>query len=210
MARTGPFDRHSSAYERWFSDHRWVYESELKAIAALLPPGGERLEVGVGSGLFARPLGIRTGVEPSRPMRLLAAARGVDVHDAVAERLPFPDGRFDAVLMVTTICFVDDPASALREVWRVLKPRGVFVVGFVDKDSRLGRIYQRRRKQSLFYREATFYSVPELERLLLEAGMQPFRVVQTVFGGLDRITAAQDPREGSGEGGFVGIAARRS
>ena len=41
-------------------------------------------------------------------MRKLARKRGLHVYDAVAERLPFESEQFDFVLMVTTICFLDD------------------------------------------------------------------------------------------------------
>jgi SAM-dependent methyltransferase len=131
MARTGPFDAHYRKYEQWFMDNRYVYQSELKAIGHLLPAAGEGMEIGVGSGRFASPFGIRIGVEPSPAMRRLARAKGIDVREGVAEALPFPDESFGFVLMVTTICFVDDPGACLREARRVLKSGGVFVVGFV-------------------------------------------------------------------------------
>lgn len=64
MAKTGPFDRHSREYEHWFSEHSFVYRSELEAVGSLLSAGGEGLEIGVGSGRFAAPLGIRIGTGP--------------------------------------------------------------------------------------------------------------------------------------------------
>ena len=98
MPRTAPFDEHFEAYEQWFSRNPEVYRSELKAVAQFIPASGEGLEIGVGSGKFAAPLGIRFGVEPSEAMRRLAGSRGITVCGGVAEDLPFPAGRFDFAL----------------------------------------------------------------------------------------------------------------
>jgi SAM-dependent methyltransferase len=190
MPRTGPFEAHANAYEEWFSRNPHVYRSELKAVAHFIPPGGEGLEIGVGSGRFAEPLGIKVGIEPSRAMRRLARSRGIRVIDAVAEKLPFPEGRFDFALMVTTICFVDDIEKSFEEARRVLRSGGSFVIGFVD-------------------REATFYGCAEVLSLLQGSGFAAPRVIQTVFGTLEEIRRVQDFRSGHGEGGFVVIRAAK-
>jgi SAM-dependent methyltransferase len=158
------------------------------------------VEIGVGTGRFALPLGIAIGVEPAPKMAEFARKRGVEVHDGVAEALPFGDDRFDFAVMVTVVCFLDDVAGAFREARRILKAGGVLVIGFIDRESELGRIYERKREQSIFYRDATFYSVSDLVRLLHEAGFADFSYRQTLFPGE---TTDQTIREGFGEGGFV-------
>ena len=75
-----------------------------KAVRQLLLSEAEGMEVGVGSGRFAVPLGIK---------------------DGVLCRRNFPHGRSGFVLMVTTICFVDDIVKSFREALRVLKPDGL-------------------------------------------------------------------------------------
>ena len=58
-----------------------------------------------------------------------AAARHrvtVDVRATVAERLPVPDGSVEAVISSLVLCTVPDPARALAEVRRVLRPDGRF------------------------------------------------------------------------------------
>lgn len=207
MARTGPFDARSTAYEEWFLHNQHVYRSELKAVAHFVPTTGEGLEVGVGSGRFAEPLGIKVGVEPSQAMRRLAESRGITVYNAVAENLPFPDERFDFTLMVTTICFIDDVDKSFQEVQRVLRSRGIFVIGFVDKDSPLGRTYQQRKDENVFYREATFYSSAEVISFFQQGGFENPKIIQTVFGKLEDIGSVQDFKNGYGEGGFVVIRA---
>jgi SAM-dependent methyltransferase len=209
MARTGPFDRHAKEYEEWFDRNAYVFRSELKAVAHFIPPAGEGLEIGVGSGKFAERLGIRVGVEPSGRMRRLAESRGICTVNGVAENLPFPDARFDYALMVTTICFVDDAARSFQEAGRVLRTEGIFVIGFVDKDSPLGLIYQQRKEGNLFYREATFYGSSEVISLLQQNGFEHPEIIQTVFGKLEQIRCVQDFESGYGKGGFVVMRARK-
>ena len=64
---------------------------------------------------FAAPLGIRLGVDPSLEMSRIAQKRGIDVVHGRAEDLPFDDTSMDFVLMVTTLCFLDDVEQAFAE-----------------------------------------------------------------------------------------------
>jgi SAM-dependent methyltransferase len=203
MARTEPFDTRAAAYDDWFVRYHRVYQTELKAVAHLLPASGEGLEVGVGSGRFAEPLGIKIGVEPSERMRKLAESRGITVYKGIAENLPFPDECFDFILITTTICFIDDVDKSFQEVHRVLGSHGSFVLGFVDKDGPLGRFYQRRKGENVFYREATFFGCAEVKFMLERSGFETPEIIQTVFGRLEDIGTVQDFKKGYGEGGFV-------
>ena len=209
MARIKPFERYPGQYDNWFVANRFAYRSELRAVEKLLPKQGVGVEIGVGGGRFAQPLGIRFGVDPSPNMCRLAMKRGVRVAEAVSEALPFRDESFDFALMVTTICFVDDARSALQEAQRILRPGGCIVIGMVDKESPLGRAYLRMKSGNEFYRIATFYSTDEVKERLEEIGFGGVDVVQTVFGGLEEIDEVQACREGYGEGGFVAIKATK-
>ena len=170
-ARIEPFERHAEAYDRWYDEHVDLYRAELEALGRLLSPG-RALEVGVGTGRFAAPLGIRWGVEPSRTMARMAKGRGVEVVRAVAERLPLRDGCLDVILMMTTLCFLDDPLGALREARRVLRSGGYVVVGFVDREGPLGARARRRAADSPFWAVATLRSASEVLELLRQAGFQ--------------------------------------
>ena len=77
MPRISPFERHTEQYDEWFDKNRWVYEAELRAVKAMMPAGGRGLEIGIGTGRFADPLGIKGGVEPSKRMREFARKRGM-------------------------------------------------------------------------------------------------------------------------------------
>lgn len=203
MAKTEPFDEHFEDYEKWFDLNKYAYESEIKALKHFIPDKGQGLEIGVGSGLFAKPLGITRGIEPSFQMRRLAKERGLDVKNGIAENIPVDSNVYDYTLLVTTICFVEDISQSLNEVMRILKPGGRVIIGYVDKDSRVGKVYQANKQFSTFYKEARFYNSREIRQHLEHAGFKNIEFVQTLFGELKMIDEVQDFRKGFGEGSFV-------
>ena len=207
MPKTQCFNNHYQEYDNWFERNRFAYLSELEAVKHFIPAEGEGLEVGVGSGQFAKPLGIQKGLEPSAAMRKLAEKLGLEVCDGVAEALPFQDMSFDYVTMITTICFLDDAHQAFREVHRILRQDGTFIIGLVDKESPLGQIYAARKLENVFYKDATFYSVQDVLDLLNENGFAGIEIIQTVFGSVGSIDHVQAFTDGHGEGGFVVIKA---
>ena len=99
MPKIEPFEKYTQKYEDWFERNKFAYESELLAIKELMPKNGKGIEIGVGSGKFAEPLGIRLGIEPSPKMRGIAEKREIEVIDASAEELPFNDNKFTFALI---------------------------------------------------------------------------------------------------------------
>jgi SAM-dependent methyltransferase len=205
MAKTEPFDLYSEEYDNWFKRNKEKYEAELRAIKDFIPSKGNGLEIGVGSGKFAYPLGIKIGIEPSDKMAEKSRALEIKVIKGVAENLPVADSSFDFVLMVTTICFVDDIEKSFREAFRVLKKEGFIVVGFVDRESELGKEYMRRKNKSRFYKAAYFFPTGEVLNYLNNAGFGAFQIKQTIFPG----TATQHIENGFGKGSFVVIKASK-
>ena len=205
MPKTRPFDENYQQYEEWFVRNKYVYQSELEVIKHVIPEDENGVEIGIGSGLFAKPLGIKIGIEPSTEMLKLATKRGLKVYRGVGENVPLKDSSFDFALMVTTICFLDNAQKSLLEVKRILKPKGSFIIGFVDKESPLGNIYQNFKNENVFYRIATFYSAIEVISLLKKTGFMIDEVYQTIFGNIEKINRIQDFKEGIGEGSFVVI-----
>ncbi len=210
MPKIKSFEEYFKEYEAWFDKNPSIYQSELEALRSQLPEGGTGLEIGVGSGRFAGPLGIKTGVDPSAGMRTLAETRGIKTVNAKAEELPFDDASFDYVMMVTTICFLDDVMASFREAYRVLRAPGVLIVGFIDKDSFLGKQYQDKKSGNKFYQCATFYSVREVLQLTQEAGFKRLNFVQTLFADIHSIKTIQPFKKGYGQGGFVVIKAQKN
>lgn len=210
MPKTAPFDAHHERYERWFDDHRPAYVSELLALRTLVPWQGHGLEIGVGTGRFAAPLGVPVGLDPSDAMLSRAASRGIETVKGVAEALPFPDASFDYALIVTTICFVDSPDKMIAEAHRVLRPSGKLVIGFIDRESGLGQAYFESRSESVFYREAVFYSAAEVGHLLEAGGFIARGWGQTLFRALPEINELEPVRPGTGKGAFVVVTADRN
>lgn len=207
MVRVESFEKNVERYEAWF-DRNWAaYESELEALRALLPKSGTGLEIGVGTGRFAAPLGIRVGVDPSSAMGKVATERGIEVRFGVGENLPCKDSSFDFVLLVTTICFLDDVPAALGEAYRVLTPGGYILVGFIDRESRLGKVYEKRKQDNEFYRQATFFSVDEVVPHLQQADFRDFVFCQTIFQNPEEMEQPDPVRPGYGEGSFVVVRA---
>ena len=209
MGRVESFEKNVDRYEAWFDRNRSAYESELEALRALLPKSGEGLEVGVGTGRFAAPLGVRVGVDPSSAMSKVAMERGIEVHSGVGENLPCQDSSFDFVLLVTTICFLDDVPAALGEAYRVLKSGGCILVGFIDRESSLGKVYEKRKQDNEFYRDATFLSVNEVVYHLKQAGFHDFVFRQTIFQNPTEMKQPDPVRSGYGEGSFVVVRAKK-
>lgn len=202
------FDKNANEYDQWFEHHPNVFHSELMALQKVMPPKGDALEVGVGSGRFASSLGVKFGLDPSPELLKIAKSRGIEIHDGVAEYLPFPDHKFDTVLFITTLCFVDDPLKALSEAKRVLKWNGRIIVGMIDKDSSLGKLYETNKKQNIFYQHAHFFSVPEVTALLKKIGFSQFDFYQTIFSPIEKINTIEKIESGYGQGGFVVISAK--
>lgn len=96
---------------------------------------GTVLEIGIGTGLNLRhydkaKVKQLVGVDPALDMhrlarkRMRAAGLAVELVGLPAERIPYPDATFDNVVITYTLCSIDDPVSALKEMRRVLKPEG--------------------------------------------------------------------------------------
>lgn len=203
MAEFEPFETYAKKYDEWFDKNSFVYESELQAVKELLPISKNGIEVGLGSGRFADPLGIKLGVDPSKEMGKIAAKRGIKVIKGVAESLPFQDSQFDFVLMVTTICFLDDIEKTFKEANRVLKSGGCLIIGFIDAESSIGKFYEEHKNESQLYKQARFYSVKEVISHMQNAQFKDFSLRQTLFKPLDEIKNIEAVKKGHGEGSFI-------
>lgn len=107
-------------------------------LVSRVPPGSRVLDVATGTASVGLEL-VRAGaaavvgLDPSEPMLRRASGRirgdltgrSIDLVRGRAERLPFPDGSFDALTFTYLLRYVDDPAATLAELARVVRPGGV-------------------------------------------------------------------------------------
>lgn len=205
------FNARAEQYDQWFDEHAALYRAELTAVAELLAPvqaaagtGSEGLEIGVGTGRFAAPLGISRGLEPAPRMAQLARARGIDVVPGVAEDLPFDTGRFAYTAFLTSLCFVNDPARALREARRVTVGGGAVLVAYLNRAGPADQELAARQAEDPYYSHAHLMTTRELEALLRGAGFTPEDSRQVLVGP----DGAPVVRPGAGEGLFCVLRAR--
>jgi ubiquinone/menaquinone biosynthesis C-methylase UbiE len=119
---------------------------------------GETLELGAGTGLnldlYTEAVTGLTLTEPDPHMvkrlrpKVAESARQATIVEAGAERLPFPDDSFDTVVATLVLCTIPNPAAALAEAGRVLKPSGrlLFIEHVRSEEPGLARWQDRLEK----------------------------------------------------------------
>lgn len=154
-----------------------------QALLDLLPAAslGRMLDVGTGTGrmleLLAPRISNGLGVDASRAMLALARARlakpGLThciVRLADMYRLPLPDGGIDLVVLQMVLHYAEDPAAALAEAARVLRPGGRLVVVDLAAHDRAAAI------QRLAHRWPGFADAA-MHALFTDAGLSTARTV---------------------------------
>jgi SAM-dependent methyltransferase len=126
------FDVSPDAYDRFMGRYSVQLSPQLADLADV-HAGQSVLDVGCGPGALTTELVERLGpkgvaaVDPSASFVTAARDRhpGVFVQQAPAEKLPFPDARFDAALAQLVVHFMKDSVAGLSEMARVTRPGGV-------------------------------------------------------------------------------------
>jgi SAM-dependent methyltransferase len=133
-----------------------------------LPAGARVVDLGCGSGVFTNLLRDRgyqcVGVDLSPNLIAIARANfsGIEFRTGDIERLPFPDGSFDGVLLSGVLHHLPEPSRCAAEVFRILRPGGKFVA--FDPNRMNPFMYLYRDRPSPFYSSV---GVTENERPVL-------------------------------------------
>ena len=119
--------------------------AQQREIADLLSnPGTDLCEIGCGPGVFGALLAEQHQqlrlhlIDPSPIMRSQAARRGqrwlsngrLDISDGTADELPRPDASCDTVVAINNLVMWPDLSASLKEIKRVLRPRGHVVLSW--------------------------------------------------------------------------------
>jgi ubiquinone/menaquinone biosynthesis C-methylase UbiE len=121
----------------------WAYRA---ALLAFIGRGeGDAIDIGCGEGRVSRVLrdcGYRvTATDPVEAL-ITAAKRAVSADDykvAAAANLPFADNSFDLAIAYNVLMDIEDVPAALREIRRVLRPSGTFIISIVHPFADRGR-----------------------------------------------------------------------
>lgn len=140
---------------------RLIDETGLREVrrSVLAQASGRTLDIGSGTGsnipLYPEQVTELVLAEPDPHMQRALRRRldeegraGVELVQAPAERLPFPDSSFDCVACTMVLCTVPDPAVALGELARVLRPGGklLFLEHVRSADPGFARMQDRLEK----------------------------------------------------------------
>ena len=207
LSTAGLFDELRDVYDSWYKENWLLAEMEVSTVARLLRKRPV-LEVGVGSGFFAKRLEVENGVDPSIGMLELALKRGIEVVQGIGEKLPYRNSSFNTILLIVTLCFVDDVDEVLRESHRVLRNGGDVISCIIPRESPWGQYYlMLAREGHPFYSRARFLSVNELVDRLEKARFRVDKMLGVLsFGPLDK-PRWEEPSEDIRGKGFVCIRA---
>lgn len=214
MKNKNIFDELAEKYDAWYDSDEGmpIYESELLCLNSLIDDvSSPILEIGVGTGRFAMHFPDIIGVDPSVNALKIAKSRGLKTLQATGEELPFFNETFKYVLIIVTLCFVENPQSVLKEANRVTMPDGSVIIGMVPEDSPWGIYYEKKKKEGdPFYRHANFYTLRVVENYLRVSAMKIFRISSTLLQRPDEPRRIELPRKGlAKDAGFICIEAKK-
>jgi ubiquinone/menaquinone biosynthesis C-methylase UbiE len=159
---------------------------------------GDVLEIGVGTGLnlpYYRPEARLTGLDLSRRMlaqarrRAAELGRPVELLEADAQALPFPDDHFDAVVFSCCLCSIPDDRRAAAEGVRVLKPGGrLLLLEHVRSPNPLVRAGERALEPLSLRFQSDHLTREPLEHLEAE-GLRVEEVHRWAWGIMERASA---------------------
>ena len=209
------FDDLAEKYDAWYDSEEGmiIFENELLCLKSLINDvSSQVLEIGVGTGRFAVNFPDIIGVDPSANALEIARSRGIKTLQATGDELPFFTATFKYVLIIMTLCFVENPPSILKEANRVLMSDGSVIIGMVPKDSPWGIWYEGKKEEGHpFYSHAKFYTLQDIETFLKTVDMHITEISSTLLQRPDEPRRIELPVKGYVKGaGFICVEAKKA
>ena len=211
------FDNIAHEYDNWYKTPagKKIDEIEKNLFFKYLSktPYKHIIEIGAGTGHWTKFMSAKgyciTGCDISYKMLKIAANKNIS--NAVflncdATTLPFPDNSANTVVAITSIEFVKNRKKALKEIKRILKVGGYFIIGTLNRKGSLSVI----RKNIPTFKDANLFTYKELVSELMDFGFpvvegcllipNPLETDPVLIENADKKT---DPRELNEKGNFL-------
>lgn len=195
-----PFNEGVAQYDKWYENNP-AFAIELAALRAITGDMPRpRLEIGVGTGQFARALQIEFGLDPAISPLRLACRRNIMTINGLGECLPLRTQAIGSAYLLFTLCFLPEPDPVLHECARILQPGGRLVVGMIPALSPWGkRIADRADRNDSWYCHARVRTIAETVSLLAACGFEVLASRSTLFQTPGRRLAFEETRPGMAE-----------
>ncbi len=211
MSTAGLFNERALDYDFWYSKNKVTAINEVRLVKSLMHETAHPcIEIGVGSGYFASKVNCHIGLDPSIEMLRLAQRRKIEVILGRAEKIPLLDNSMGTVLIIVSICFMDNPHEALQEVYRILKKNGSLITCIVPSESPWGMYYRELGAQGHpFYSLARFFTLRQLMDIASNTGfrVESIRAILTYAPWEE--PRPEEPVEYTGREGFVCVRFRK-
>jgi len=179
--------RHEYYLDKWLGLYEldyyktWLFKGLLK-ILRKYASNGRVLDLGCAKGYFVDMLNLNGYSALGVDISLTALKKGMERIDKVSadsEALPFKNCFFKGVLAVQTLEHFPNPHQAVSEVYRVLKPGGIFLAITPDRDSPIAKIGCRVVKYTSLKNpyHVSLMNRKELEDLVRKAGFSKFTIL---------------------------------
>ncbi len=160
------------------------YSKTREFLNQLYPERGKLLEIGSSFGFllaeFRKDGWDVTGVEPDGiGCRLTDELHGIKAIHAILEDAGIPDESFDVVLLNHVIEHMDNPLATLREINRVLKPNGHFVVETPRYDTLMFKLLGKRERSLNCKGHIYFFTTETLRKMYEAAGFREVKLAYT-------------------------------
>lgn len=172
-----------------FLDHHFIesaatqlpYWKRLVRLIQQEQPGGKLLDVGCGSGSLlvqARSSGFEVTGQDVSPffINYCRNTHGLNILEGELETLHLPEASFDVVTCFDVIEHHRRPMDLLREIRRILKPTGIFLISTHDIGNLFARLYGKKWRMIYPIGHLIYFTRQTMAKMLIETG---FNVVRT-------------------------------